>query len=216
MTLPVEYRGKKMNTQGAVREVLKNLGQASLRQIREILNLTDQSGTNQVYRAVYDLVKSGEARRVMEGLYAYQKPRYQAPKKLGKIWRAIRSSRQFTLNDIVLLTGAGHDYIGQYLNHLKKEGYIVPIGNKKGGQLTYRTTLKAAPGVPPYSKRRRLETEKDKTWQEVKLKTWEITRLVVANEAKPSAKAVKELRSKLRSLTALAREFEEENYGKQV
>lgn len=204
MSIPVTYQGQKMSTQGAVREVLKNLGQASLRQIKEILGLADHKGAARVYRAIYGLLRSGEARRVMEGLYAYQKPRCQAPAKLGKIWRAIRSSRQFALNDIVQLTGASHDYTGQYIAHLKKEGYIAATGQKKGAQLVYRVTAKATPGVPSFSKNQKPVTKKDRGWQEIKEKTWEITRLVIANENKPSAKTMEELRSKLRLLATLS------------
>lgn len=69
------------------------------------------------------------------------------------MWQAIRNSRRFIVNEIVLLSGANRSYVKRYLSFLKKEGYVVDAG-KVGCQNYYRITDKATPDVPVYSRRR--------------------------------------------------------------
>jgi hypothetical protein len=188
----VFYQGKRMNTQRAVREVLKSLKRASVRQIRDILGLTDLSGRDRIYRAIRDLRRAGCARRIKKGIYEYREPKNKTPQKLGKIWRAIRNCEEFTTNDIVLLSGANRDYIKDYIQYLKIGGYVRFSGKKIGMQYIYHITDKATPGVPIYIKGKiPISVKKDK-WLQLEEKVWELVRLILKAElnARPQIKKV--------------------------
>jgi hypothetical protein len=189
---PVFYQGKRMNTQKAVKEVLKNLKCASVRQIRDILGLTDLSGRDRVYRAIRDLRRAGWARRIRKGIYEYQEPKNKTPQKLGKIWRAIRNCGEFTTNDIVLLSGANHDYIKDYIQYLKIKGYVRFSGKKNGMQYIYQITSKATPGVPIYIKSKMPSSGKTQKRLQLEEKVWELVRLILKAEltARPQIKEV--------------------------
>lgn len=160
-----------------VREVLKNLGTASLRQIREILGLTDKKGADRVYKAISDLKKSGEAANILHGLYRYQEPKNKYPTKQGKMWRAIRNSRRFNADDIVRLSGASRDYVLDYSKFLEGAGYIKNTGTKKDMQRVFQITPKATPGVPIYTQKKL--PGKSNAWLEMERLLWELVRLVL-------------------------------------
>jgi predicted transcriptional regulator len=198
----VVYQGKTHSTRGAVREVLRHLKKASVRQIREILGLTDAKGGDRVYRALRGLMRDGWAKRVNEGIYAYREATYKAPKTLGKIWRAIRCSQRFTKKDIILLTGADDSYIKGYIRQLINEGYLVLVG-KKDKQHLYQITAKATPGVPPYGKKQRIK--RDDSRRQLEEAIWEMVRAVVAANGQPkyvTVNIVRDKASKILELTA--------------
>lgn len=183
-----------MSTQGAVKEILKNTGVASIRQIRAILGLTDDSGRDRVYRAIYSLQRTGWAKRVRDGVYEYTVPKNKTPRVQEKIWRAIRVSRQFTVSDLILLTDADRSYISSYVRFLKNKGFVRFTGRKKEMQPVYSTTDKATPQTPLYTKTK--SAGKSESWQELEEKTWNLVRLVLKTDTKlkPQIKAaVKEL-----------------------
>ena len=77
----------------------------------------------QVKSVICELLKTGEFRKIKPGLYEYA-GKTKIRSQLDVIWHLIRSHRQFSTDDIERLSGAKRTTALEYLNCLKKLGYI--------------------------------------------------------------------------------------------
>ena len=178
---PVIYQGKTYSTQDAVREIFKNLKTSvSKLKIREILGLTDQSGRDRVDKAIGGLVRSGEARRIKRGIYEYTVPPKNDPKLQQKIWRAIRMSQRFTVDEIVLLSSASVSYVSKYIRWLVDNGHLVDLSIRRNKRI-YQKTPDAPRQTPIWTKMR--VPLKSKQWLQFEQSLWELVRLVLKADA---------------------------------
>jgi hypothetical protein len=120
-------RKVKQSTASLVREYAAAMGTFKKVECRQALGLT----VDQVQGAVQTLEVQGYVRRISHGLYqACDVVREPVTPCQEKIWRAMKISPAFTVNEISQLTGAEASYIQQLFRRLKADGYIKPSGIK--------------------------------------------------------------------------------------
>jgi hypothetical protein len=81
---------------------------------------------NTVDTTLRDFMRRGEILHVGEADYRYE-PLPENRTKLDVIWHLIRSYRQFTTDEMERLSGAARETVKEYLNCLRKFGYIRPV-----------------------------------------------------------------------------------------
>lgn len=180
----------KKHLQEEIKEVLKNLGTATYRQLKDILAPCDHAKAKKITQTLKDLRKGGYVVLNNIGHYEYQESRYMPSPKLSIIWRAIRNSQRFTLDDIILLSGASRGYIKKFLLYLVKEEYLVQAGRKNKKYL-YQITAKATPQVPPYT--RKISVEKTENKQKLESLAWEFIKAVIRDERQKIKAVFKQL-----------------------
>jgi len=120
-------------TQRQIREAAARLGEFSLEDLREALDLPI-CGT---YRAISDSLKAfrrwGHLKKVGPDLYRYVDKRGFSKK--GKMWRAMLIRSEFTRKDVARLAGCSLDYVNKYFACLQRQGWVTLVskeGHKDG------------------------------------------------------------------------------------
>ena len=87
------------------------------------LHIQTYADARRVRGVIRDLRKKGEVTSLRRGVYIYT-PKERPRTKLDIIWHLARSHRQFTTNEMELLSGAARLTCLDYLHSLRKLGFI--------------------------------------------------------------------------------------------
>lgn len=119
-----------------VREQIKILGadgrEVANSELAVALDLVFDKDKRNMYRALADMRKHGEVKRCRPGVYIYTAKPKTEDELRQKIWRAIRSNRVVTIDDLMELAGASETYAKDYVQMLVRREVVKAIRTKKG------------------------------------------------------------------------------------
>ena len=127
---------------------LANGGEAAATDISHFLFIQTRKGHKRMLNTLSDLVKSGRARRVRQGVYA---PVLNTgkPDKREVMWRLLRMRKSVTIGDLQELANVSHDYAKEWLEMLTRREIVTRIApqntNKQHSWRLIKTDLVEMP-----------------------------------------------------------------------
>lgn len=116
-----------------IREYMKVKGEATIVEIREALNVENDT----LRFALKDFVKRGEL-NLNGNVYIAAKIREKIQvDKVDQAWKAMRYLTSWTVRDIAIVAGVDVRYVSDMVKRFKKEGYVQHIGINKEGKHIY-------------------------------------------------------------------------------
>jgi hypothetical protein len=103
------------------KETLVRDGEVSVDELSIALHLTTRKDHKRMLNTLSDLVKSGRAVRVRQGVYTWS-TQDKEPDKREVMWRTIRMRRNVTIADLQEFAGVSHDYAKEWLGMLVRRG----------------------------------------------------------------------------------------------
>lgn len=98
---------------------------ASVKDIAKKLDLVSNAEKQPLYNTLRDFAKSGEIVRTSPDMISYKGRKSQQKPELREIlWRVLRARRSVTIDDLVELSGASHDYTKQWLQMLARQEVV--------------------------------------------------------------------------------------------
>jgi len=156
-----------------LRETLQSLTKTgkgvSNQLLYQALQLEDEESKARLRRRLNELVKRGELRRIMPGVYEYDHaaaPKPPIAESYVRLWRVIRTSKPgWTLQDVILVAGIDQRQAREYVRWLASEEVgLVARAGRDGNSWLWRTTMKGLDQrETPYPQRLRdpWESERD-------------------------------------------------------
>jgi len=142
---------KRTGLAGRVREALRSLGgggkEITCPALARELDMVSNKEKQTLYRALRDFVASGEVTRIRRGVYIYNGK--NRPQELQAImWRYLRANRTVTIDDLVAIAGASHNYAAEWVYMLERRKILAKI--RTAGARKYR--LISDPVIMPENK----------------------------------------------------------------
>ena len=151
---------------GKVRKALHSLGtggkEIACSDLTIKLDMICDKEKQVLYRVLCDFRKSGEITRVRRGAYIYNGKNKNRPPELQAImWRFLRAKKTVTIDDLVEISGASHNYAAEWVYMLERREIVEKI--RLSGARKYR--LISDPVIMPVNednakKLRRLRKQK--------------------------------------------------------
>lgn len=115
-----------------IREYMKAKGEATIVEIREALNIENDT----LRFALKDFVKRGEL-NLNGNIYIVANIQQKQVDKVDQAWKAMRYLTSWTVSDIAIVAGVDPRYVSDMVKRFKKEGYVQRIGINKEGKHIY-------------------------------------------------------------------------------
>lgn len=112
-----------------VREAVSELGEFTIDELSNKLNVQAYKDNERLRLAVKSLRKHREIISIKRGLYKYQ-GKQKPLVKIARIWRAMRIKVYFTLQDVVRLSGASESHARKYIKYLIGKGFVEHVTGK--------------------------------------------------------------------------------------
>lgn len=112
-------------TRRQIREAAARLGEFSLEDLREALELPTCGTYRVISSALKAFKQGGHLEKLGPKQYRYTDKREFSKK--GKMWRAMLIKPEFTRKDVARLAGCSLDYVNKYFAFLQRQGWVALI-----------------------------------------------------------------------------------------